>query len=139
MSQYLDSSVLVASLSPDDPDHAACDALLNQAGSWISPHALNETFATLTGGRLGLRVDADVAAMMIRESIVPCVNFVDLAVDEIVAAQGSARKQGVRGGGVYDYMHLVAARKAKADILYTINLSDFQHLHGEGDPEIRCP
>lgn len=139
MSQYLDSSVLVASLSPDDPDHAVCDALLNQTGNWTSPHALNETFATLTGGRLGLRVDADVAAKMIRESIVPCVNFVELGVDEIIEAQGCARKQGVRGGGVYDYMHLVAARKAKADILYTINLSDFQHLHREGDPEIRRP
>ena len=54
MSQYLDSSVLVASLSPDDPDHAACDALLNQAENWTTPHALNETFATLTGGRLHL-------------------------------------------------------------------------------------
>jgi predicted nucleic acid-binding protein len=139
MSQYLDSSVLVASLSPDDPHHAACDALLNQAGSWTSPHALNETFATLTGGRLGLRVDADVAATMIRESIVSCVNFVELSVDELIEAQGCARKQGVRGGGVYDYMHLVAARKAKADILYTINLSDFQHLRRESDPEIRRP
>ncbi len=139
MSQYLDSSVLVASLSPDDPDHAACDTLLNQTGNYTSPHALNETFATLTGGRLGLRVDADVAAEMIRESIVPCVNFVELGVDEIIEAQGCARKQGVRGGGVYDYMHLIAARKTKADILYTINLSDFQHLHREGDPEIRRP
>ena len=100
---------------------------------------MNETFATLTGGRLGLRVDADVAAKMIRESIVPCVNFVELGVDEMIEAQGCARKQGVRGGGVYDYMHLVAARKAKADTLYTINLSDFQHLHREGDPEIRRP
>lgn len=34
---------------------------------------------------------------------------------------------------------LVAARRAKADIFYTINLSDFLHLHREGDPEIRRP
>lgn len=123
----------------DDSDHAACDDLLNQGGSWTTSHALNETFATLTGGRLGMRVDADVAAKMIRESIVPCVRFVELSVDEIIAAQGSARKQGVRGGGVYDYMHLVAARKAAADLLCTINLGDFLHLHREGDPEIRRP
>ena len=139
MSQYLDSSVLVASLMPDDPDHAACDALLNQAGNWTIPHAMNETFATLTGGKLGMKVDADVAAKMIRESIVPCMTFVEISVDEILAAQSNARKQGVRGGGVYDYMHLVAARKVKADILYTINLGDFHHLHREGDPEIRRP
>ena len=86
---------------------------------------------------MGIRVDADVAAKLIRESIVPWVTFLELSVDEILEAQSSARKQGVRGGGVYDYMHLVAARKVKADILYTINFSDFEHLHREGDPEIR--
>ncbi len=139
MSQYLDSSVLVASLVPDDPDHAACDALLNQPGNWITPHALNETFATLTGGKLGIRVDADVAAKMIRESIAPSVSFVELDADEIIAAQGSARRQGVRGGGIYDYMHLIAARKISATLLFTINLSDFTSLYREGDPEIRSP
>jgi predicted nucleic acid-binding protein len=139
MTQYLDSSVLVASLMPGDPDHVACDALLNLAGNWTSPHALNETFATLTGGKLGMRVDADVAAKMIRESIVPCVSFVDLTADEIIEAQGITRKRGVRGGGVYDYMHLVTARKANAEIIYTINLSDFHHFLRDGDPEIRRP
>lgn len=139
MSRYLDSSILVASLMPDDPDHAACDALLNQSGNWTTPHTLNETFATLTGGRLGMRVDTDVAARMIRESIVPCVTFVELSVDEIIATQSGARKQGVRGGGIYDYLHLVAARKAKVGILHTINLGDFHHLHREDDPEIRRP
>ena len=135
----MDSSVLVASLTPDDKDYTACDALLSQTGNWISSHALNETFATLTGGRLGLRVDAEVAAMMIRESIVPSVSFVDLSVDEIVEAQRSARQKGVRGGSVYDYMHLLAARKAGAESLYTLNLGDFRHLHRPGDPEIKHP
>jgi hypothetical protein len=82
-----------------------------------------------------MRVDAEVAATMIRESIVPCVSFVDLSVDEIVEAQRLARQLGVRGGSVYDYMHLVAARKAGAKSLYTINLGDFRHLHRPGDPE----
>lgn len=86
-----------------------------------------------------MRVDADVAAKMIRESIVPCVEVVELTLDEVMDSQGGARKQGVRGGGIYDYMHLVAARKVGAEILYTINLGDFHHLHREGDPEIRRP
>jgi predicted nucleic acid-binding protein len=139
MTRYLDSSVLVSSLLPDDPDYTACDALMGQPGNWTSPHALNETFATLTGGRLGTRIDADVAARMIRESIRPCVQFVELTVDEILAAQAVARQQSVRGGGVYDYMHLTAARKIKADKVITIDLTDFQHLHREGDPEIERP
>lgn len=139
MSRYLDSSVLVASLVPDDPDHAACDSLLNQSGNWTSLHALNETFASLTGGRLGMRVDADVAAMMIRESIVPCVQFVDITLENILEAQKKARKQGVRGGAVYDYMHWMAARKAGVAELRTLNLADFRALWREGDPEIQGP
>jgi hypothetical protein len=139
MTRYLDSSVLVSSLLPDDPDYAACDVLMGQPGNWTSPHALNETFATLTGGRLGTRIDADVAARMIRESIRPCVQFVELTVDDILDAQTQARQQGVRGGGIYDYMHFIAAKKIKADKVITINFTDFQHLRREGDPEIERP
>jgi predicted nucleic acid-binding protein len=139
MKRYLDSSVLVASLLSDDPDYLACDALLSQAGNWTSPHALNETFATLTGGRLGVRIDADVAAQIIRESIVPRVSFAELNACAVIEALADAKKHGVRGGAVYDYMHLVAARKIQADKLITINLSDFNHLRRESDPVIDRP
>ena len=73
MSRYLDSSVLVSLLLPHDSDFPACDALLAEGGHWTTAPALNETFATLTGGRLGIRIDAAIAAEMIRESILPCV------------------------------------------------------------------
>ena len=36
-------------------------------------------------------------------------------------------------------MHLVAARKANAATLHTLNLDDFLHLRRSGDPEIRHP
>ena len=139
MSRYLDSSTLLCSLLPDDPDFAACDALLAEEGNWTTSHALNEVFATLTGGRLGVRIDADVAAAMIRESILPSVRFVEISVDDVMAAQGNARQQGVRGGAIYDYMHLVAARKAGVERLTTLNLNDFNVLRRDGDPLIERP
>ena len=139
MSVLLDSSVLVAALAPDEDRHEACLALLMQGGNVVYAHAFLETFSTLTGGRLGVKVDADLAAQLLSETVLPRVQVIELGIAELLAALRLARKQGVRGGGVYDYMHLVAARKAKAEILYTINLSDFQHLHREGDPEIRRP
>ncbi len=139
MKRYLDSSVLVASLLPDDPAFTSCDALLSAKDNHTSPHALNETFATLTGGRLGTRIDPDVAAQMIRESIVPCVQFVELSVDEILLAQAEARRHGVRGGGIYDYMHLIAARKCSVEKIVTLNISDFVHLRRPGDPEVVHP
>jgi len=50
-----------------------------------------------------------------------------------------AQNRGVRGGGIYDYLHLAAARKAKAGRIYTLNLSNFRALYRPGDPEIAHP
>lgn len=110
-----------------------------QGGNFVHYHAFLETFSTLTGGRLGLRVDADLVARMLTETVLRRVDVVRLESEELMEAIRDARQHGVRGGAVYDYMHLVAARKANADTLYTINLVDFLHLRREGDPEIRQP
>jgi hypothetical protein len=80
-----------------------------------------------------------LAAKLLNETILPHVHVVELGIAELMDALDDARRRGVRGGAVYDFMHLVAARKAGADILYTINFGDFRHLSREGDPEVRCP
>jgi predicted nucleic acid-binding protein len=132
--------VLIAALLPSEDHHGASAAVLNGTDTMVvHVHALNETFATLTGGSLGFRVDADLTARLLREQIVARAAMVVLDAEEVTDALDKARAHGVRGGAVYDYMHLVAARKGKADVLYTLNLTDFQHLHREGDPEIRRP
>ena len=41
--------------------------------------------------------------------------------------------------GVYDYMHLLAAKKGNASVIYTLNMDDFQHLRRGDDPEVRFP
>lgn len=139
MSTLLDSSVLVAALSPDEHRHSQCLTLLLQGGHSVYAHAFLETFSTLTGGKLGIKVDAELAARLLTETVLPRVKVIELGGSELIIALRETRKQGVRGGGVYDYMHLIAARKSGADVLYTINLSNFQHLHRQGDPEILCP
>lgn len=62
-----------------------------------------------------------------------------ISAAEIVDALRLAQSRGVRGGCVYDYMHLLAAKKGNAPVLYTLNISDFQHLRRSEDPEIRLP
>ena len=84
-------------------------------------------------------MDADLTARVIRERIVACATLIVLNSEEVIDALAEARIHGVRGGVVYDYMHLVAARKGDADFLYTLNLADFKALRREGDPEIRRP
>jgi predicted nucleic acid-binding protein len=124
---------------PDEARHAECLALLKQGGNVVYAHAILETFSTLTGGRLGVRADADLAAQLLNETILPRVRVIELNTLELLAGLQQAKRRGVRGGAIYDFIHLVAARKAGVEKLYTVNIRDFQRLSSEGDPEVRCP
>ena len=139
MNAFLDSSVLVAALAPDESKHADCLALLLQGGHYIYSHALLETFSTLTGGKLGVRVTPDLVAQMLSETILPRVTVIELSTAEIVNALRVAQSCGVRGVCVYDYMHLLAAKKSNASMIYTLNMDDFQHLRRGEDPQVQLP
>lgn len=136
---FLDSSVLVASLDPDEPQHAACDRLLTAGGHQAYGHALAETFSILTGGRQGRRLPPAVASTLIEQSLLPYLQLQALSGKDMVAALRACEARGVRGGAIYDWLHLAAARKAGADIFYTLNLRDFQALARPGDPVPRLP
>jgi predicted nucleic acid-binding protein len=139
MSSLLDSSVLVAALASDELKHAECLTILLKGGNFIYSHALLEPFLTLTGGKLGVRVTADFAARMLSETVLPRVTVIELSSAEIIAALATAQSRGVRGGGVYDHMHLVAAKKANVTVIQTLNRDDFLHLRREDEPEIQVP
>jgi len=136
---FLDTSVLVASLDPDDPQHGVCDQLLSAGGHEAYAHALAEAFSVLTGGRLGRRVAPDLASRLLEESILPFVKLRTLSERDTVAALRDSAARGVRGGAVYDWLHLCAARKAKAEAFVTLNLRDFQALVRPGDPLVQAP
>jgi len=139
MKPALDSSVIVAALDGEDPDHPACRRLLLTTKFSIYTHALSETFATLTGGRLAVRVPAAEAASFLRKWVAPRLVVTTLEADDMLRAFEESSARGVRGGAIYDYLHLVAARKARAPKLYTLNISDFQSFHRAGDPDIAHP
>jgi predicted nucleic acid-binding protein len=46
----------------------------------------------------------------------------------MLAALRTARKRGVRGGRVHDFMHAVAAAKAGAEKILTLDKNDFDGL-----------
>lgn len=135
----VDSSVLIASLVGKDPHHEASASLLEEYRPFIHRHALVETFSTLTGGRLGFRMSTDEIAQLIRESILPWVRTTDLDDAELIEAMSASQDRGVRGGAVYDFLHLRAARKISASRLYTKEVNDFKSFHRHGDPEILHP
>ena len=135
----IDTSVVVASLDPDEVHHEACDTLLASGGLTLYAHALAKTFSILTGGRQGRRLRPALAAELISDSVLPHVQLVSLTGKEVMAALNGAEARGVRGGAVYDLLHLAAARKAGAARLLTLDVRDFQALALPGDPHIDRP
>ena len=139
MKGAFDSSILVAALAEAEIHHAACAALLAKSRGCIFAHALTEVFNTLTGGRSGYRIAPQQAAELIEFEIFPAVGVISLSPKEMITAMRSAHLRGVRGAAVFDFLHLVAAKKAAAKRLYTLNVSHFQSFHRPGDPEIVHP
>jgi predicted nucleic acid-binding protein len=135
----VDSSVLIASLLSGDTHHQTSSRLLKKHRPFIFRHALSEVFSTLTGGKLRFRLTALEAAELLRDEILPRVRTTELTDGEVIAAMTMAREQGVRGGAIYDFLHLTAARKVKAARFHTTDLHDFQVLHRPGDPAIFHP
>jgi predicted nucleic acid-binding protein len=139
MSLLLDSSVLIASLDTDESAHLACDRLLAQGGHSVYAHALAETFSVLSGERQTRRLRPALVAQLIGDSILPFVHLVQITGKETMTAIADSERRGVRGGAVYDLLHLAAARKAGSKALVTLDLRDFQALTKPGDPVIRVP
>lgn len=135
----LDSSVLVAALVEDESHHEASLRLLARKSACIWSHALAETFSTLTGGKLGLRVPPALAAELVRTSLAPRLKSIELSSREMLAVLDKTADPGVRGGALYDFLHLAAARKAGASVLYTLNVRHFTAVSRPGTLSIELP
>jgi predicted nucleic acid-binding protein len=121
MKSYWDSSVLVEAVT--NPQLAT---RLETEHGFSRPHALAETFATLTGNPTN-RIDAD-SATAILERMARWLDFVDFSGAEVLTALKTARAKGVRGGRVHDYLHAVAAEKSGAKNILTLDKNDFADL-----------
>ncbi len=135
----LDTSVILASLDPDEAAHLACHSLVAQGGHCLYVHAPAEAFSILTGGQRARKLDASTAFRLLDESVMPFVRTIGLTGKDVLVALREARARGVRGGAVYDYLHLVAARKAAVISLITLDQRHFQALVRAGDPRIEAP
>ena len=139
MKSAVDTSILVAALDGGDPDHASCRQLLLSGKFFVHSHALSETFATLTGGRLAFRISAQDAAGILRHQLAPKLTLIPFGEQDLLAAYDAATSRGIRGGAIYDYLHLAAAKKASVANFFTLNTKDFVAFHRSGDPEILHP
>jgi predicted nucleic acid-binding protein len=134
----VESSILVAALAEREAHHGTCSALIRSA-CVIYIHALSETFSTLTGGRLVIRLGAAEVAHLIEETVLPFAQVATLSTAGMIGALREAETRGVRGGAIYDFLHLVAARDKNVERLYTLNVRHFRAFWRPGDPEVVHP
>ena len=119
MKAYWDSSAVIEACSSP-----VLRARLHRERGITRTHTLAEVFSTLTGGNLAFRLDADAAAQTV-DNLAADLDFQDLTAIEILKAMTNARKKGVRGGRIHDFLHAVAAQKSGAKVLLTLDKNDF--------------
>jgi len=135
----IDTSVLIAAFLDSDRHHQPCFELWQKEGLAIYSHGLTESFSTFTGGRIEPRVPASIVAKLLDKEVLPKVMVLTLPPKAMTAAFAEAERRGVRGGAVFDLLHLMAARYAGLERFYTLDSRDFAAFHRPGDPEILHP
>lgn len=140
MKRFFDSSILVAAFVSDEVHHSDCLNLISEpVDALVYSHGLTECFSILTGSRLGGRVSADQAAALLKRNIAEKMEIVSLTVEEKLDAFAKSQDAGIRGGAIYDFLHLAAARKANADEIYTLNVRHFSAFAPDLNDIIRRP
>ena len=138
--QYFDTSVLIAAFVQNERRHEACTNLVTgSANGCVLAHGMAECFSFLTGGRLPVQISPDTAAKIIETNIVSCMDVIALTPEETLETIHAAQANGVRGGGIYDALHLAAARKVDAEEIYTLNFRHFQAFAPDLADRIREP
>jgi predicted nucleic acid-binding protein len=104
----------------------ALQALAGSTDGFTSTHAIAETFATLTSGRLEIQLTPNEAAQLIDANIIRQIQVVDLELSDYQQAMRNSQTVGARGRAIFDMLHLQAARQGGAKRVLTINVRHFQ-------------
>ncbi|HWB01769.1 MAG TPA: PIN domain-containing protein [Verrucomicrobiales bacterium] len=134
-----DSTILVAALVESEYHHSACRALVTAEPFGVWTHDFVETFNTLTSSKIKPRPSASNVAKVLRHSIAARAAILRLPEEQMLTAFDEAESRGVRGGAIFDYLHLATARHHKAERIYTLNSSHFESFRRGGDPTIAHP
>ena len=105
---------------------AALEALAGSDDGFTSTHAIAETFATLTSGRLEIQLTPGEATQIIDTNVIKRLQVIDLRLSDYQQAMQDSQRVGARGGAIFDMLHLQAARRGTAKRIFTINVRHFQ-------------
>ena len=144
MKALFDTSVLVAAMVEDHPQHERCLPWLQRARQGkvdflVSAHTLAELFAVLSSYPTRPRLSPAVAARLVRENVSAGARLVPLAASDYDAVIREMAELSLAGGVVYDALIARAARKAGAERLLTLNPRDFLRVWPDGARIITTP
>lgn len=141
-----DSSVLVAGLLPAHPDYARCRRRFDRARAEpgahrCTLHAVAETFRVLAAVPIKPPLTKAAARTLVAHTVIPHLEPLQLRAADYSAALDLVCDSPLGAGAVYDALHLVVARRCKADSLVTLNARHFRALAGtaRGWPRIEEP
>jgi len=141
MRVFYDTPVLVAAILEDhehhDPSFAAFSSA-NTRSSSCGAHNIAEVYVTLTKYPGKQRLSEQQALLAI-SAIEHRLKIVALDAVEYVASIRRFANIGITGGTIYDGLIAASALKAKADVLYTWNVSHFLLLGDEVARKVRTP
>jgi predicted nucleic acid-binding protein len=141
---YFDTSVLVSLVVAHHPHHDLAYTAYHQLTTgrhqgFVSAHGLAETFSTLTRLPITPMVHPTEAYRLVSETIVGRCEVVSLSEKDYLATLAAAAKAGLRGGVIYDALHLRCAEKAGCDRIYTFNIADFVRIAPHLEKRIARP
>jgi predicted nucleic acid-binding protein len=138
----VDSSVVVAALlawhEHHEPAADAVEGAFRERGVVLPVPALVESYAVMTRLPAPHRLSPRDAHDLLKQNFGESAKAAGVTGADAWALLARLAADGVAGGRTYDALILAAAVKARADVLLTLNSSDFEPL-ARGDIEIRSP
>ncbi|TAN41592.1 MAG: PIN domain-containing protein [Nitrospirae bacterium] len=128
-----DTSVLVAALVKPHPAHQRAFAWLKKAKSGpismvVSSHTLAELYAVLTTLPVSPRITPEAASRLIQQDVFDMAVIAPLSAGDYKAVIKKLKDADLPGGIIYDALICQAAVKSQAELLLTLNGSDFRRL-----------
>lgn len=106
---------------------------------FICSHTVAESYAVLTKLPLSPRISPNMAQRLIRDNLLSCIRVITLTLKDYNSVIENLVGLGVSGGVIYDALIVQSAKKAKADLLLTLNIKDFKRVWPERSNIIKAP
>jgi len=144
MKILFDTSVLIAAMVEVHPSHDPAFDWLRKAKAeeiegFVCSHTLAETYAVLTKLPISPKISPNMAQRLIRDNLLSCTRVITLTSKDYTLVIDRLAGFGESGGVIYDALIVQAAKKAKADLLLTLNIKDFKRVWPERPNIIKSP